>query len=294
MCPALALAAFACFQADTQLEAAAKAERAGDFASAEHVYERLLTVRPSAEIWQRLGLVRHMQNKFHEAIPAFEQAIREDSKLWGAHLFLGIDYYRINQFSRALNSLEQARSLTNHPEVEFWLGATHLALKHYLPGLRILEKLLERDPKNREVLRLLAENYAEFNSTLWNHVAERRPDTAAGYEVHARALEFEGSTGAALEAYREALNIDPKRPGIRVNIGRLLLGMGKIAEGLAEFELELRQFPGEPEASYQAGVALVKAGRFDEARKYLEQAMRWPQTAEEARMALQSISSAKP
>ena len=98
---------------------------------------------------------------------------------------------------------------------------TYLARKEYLPGLAMLEQLSREQPENLEILRLLAENYAVFGTSLLNNVAERFPDTPAGIQVHAQALEFEGANEAALEVYRQLETIQPDRPGVKDAIRRL-------------------------------------------------------------------------
>lgn len=207
---------------DSHVAAARAAEQAGDFAVAEREYRRAIAVRPSAEIYRRLGLLLHLQNKYREAIPQFEAALRLDPNEWAARLFLGMDLYRTNQFDRALAELKKAERLRpEDPDTRFWLGVTYLARKDYFPGLEILEKLSLEQPRNLEILRLLAENYAAFGTALLNQVAEKYPNSPAGMQVHAQALEFEGANEAALEAYRELDRVAPGRPGVREGIERL-------------------------------------------------------------------------
>ncbi len=204
------------------LEAAQKAEQSGDLPRAEAIYQKMLAAAPSAEIYQRLGLVQHLQNNFSEAAKAFEKALRLDPKLWTSQLFLGIDNYRMNRFTEALSHLTSAERL--HPgeiETSFWLGATHLALHEYWNGFEYLEAVLEKDPNNQDALRLLAESYASRGTQILNRVAEKYPDSAAGLQVQARAFEFEGSYEAALRCYREAAAKEPKRPDIQEAIARL-------------------------------------------------------------------------
>ena len=168
---------------------------------------------------QRLGLTLHLAQKYSEAIPVFEKALRLDPRQWPSHLFLGIDLYRTNQFGRALEHLKTAARLNPaEPETRFWLGATHLALKHYFDGFEVLETL----PENPEALRLLAQHYAELGTAIENEVAEKYPDSPAGLQIHGQALEFEGAYDAALAAYRAAAAIAPERPGIREAIERVL------------------------------------------------------------------------
>jgi tetratricopeptide (TPR) repeat protein len=207
---------------DSDLAAARQAEQAKQFGTAEQIYEQLLAVRPDAELYQRLGLVRHMQNKFSTAAEAFRQALKLSPDLWGSRLFLGIDLYRVNQFEDADVQLMAANRLRpNEPEILFWSGATKLARHDYMVGAEILEKLLERDPSNAEVLRMLAESYATFGTSLLDDVGNRYPNSAAGLIVQGKAFEFEGTYGPAKEAYEAALALKPDRPGLREAIARV-------------------------------------------------------------------------
>jgi tetratricopeptide (TPR) repeat protein len=207
---------------DQELAAAHNAEASADFARAESIYVNILKANPEPDLFQRLGLVRHLQNKFQEASVAFQNALRLNPKLWTSHLFLGIDYYRLNRFEDALVHLKEADRLnSNVQETQFWLGTTELVLRRYWEGFQTLEGLLEKDPGNTEVLRLLAEGYAEFGTKMLNDVAEKYPDSAPGLEIAGKAFEFEGSDEAALDAYLKAAAKDPELPGIQQAITRV-------------------------------------------------------------------------
>src|SRR5207248_558446 len=154
--------------------------------------------------------------------------------------------------------LEQAhlapRNQPGQDELDYWLGATRIALKQPLAGLQSLERLLARNPKHVEALELVVRTYADLGSALWNDVAERNFETAPGYEVHGHALESEGNLEGALEAYRQSKALSPRRAGPGLAIGRLLLlRKGKAEEALAALHEELNLAPGDPETSYAAG-----------------------------------------
>lgn len=279
--------------AEDHITAAKRAESSGDLAAAEREYDQALAGRPDAEIFQRLGLVRHLQNKYSGAIPAFEEAVRLKPALWGAHLFLGIDYYRTNQFEKALPSLKLAERLKpDEPEIQFWLGATHLALKQFLSGAETLERLVQRQPANAEALRLLAQHYSNYGTALLNGVAEQFPETAAGYQVHGLALEAEGAYAAAIEAWRTALAIEPRRRGLHESIARALWAENKTKEAVAEFRTELVMQPAAPEANFYLGTALLLEQHYPEARKYLQTACLWNHQSAAPEIALARVDLA--
>ena len=274
-----------------QLPEARRAELAGDLPAAESAYERELATSQSAEIWQRLGLVRHLQNKFESAIPAFRNAIRLDASLWTSHLFLGICLYRTNHFAEAVRALESAEKLAargqpGRDEVDFWLGAARIGAKQPLKGLQALEQLLSRNPRRADALELATKTYAELSANVWNDVAERHFESAAGQEVHGQALESEGNRGAAIEAFRASKALAPRRAGPGLAIARLLLRDGKAEEALHLLKEELSLADAGHLTSYYAGLAALRLNRHAEAAPYLEAAAVWPEANPDALLAL--------
>jgi tetratricopeptide (TPR) repeat protein len=276
------------------LSPARQAELAGDFPSAEKAYEEELKSRPSPDMWQRLGLIRHLQSKFDAAIPAFREALRLNPSLWTSRLFLGMCLYRLNNFPDARLELERAEREVppNDPgrdEIDYWLGATLIALKQPLAGLTALERLLARRDSRLDALELAVKAYADLGSNLWNGVAERSFESAAGYEVHGHALEAEGNVEGALEAYRHSKTLNPGRIGPGIAIGRLLLGQGKAAEARAVLNGERQRSPSDPKACFYAGLAAIQLGEMAEAAPLLEIADRWTKHDPEPAIALAQV-----
>jgi tetratricopeptide (TPR) repeat protein len=262
-----------------------------DVAAVERNAAELAKAQPSADNWQKLGLSRYLQNKYDPAIEAFRQALRLDSSLWTSHLFLGISLYRTNQFPLALTSLESADRLApataqGRDDVDYWLGATLIALHQPLKGLQALERLLHRSPRHSEALQLTTETYAETASALWNRVAERAFDTAAGQEVHGYALESEGNRNAAMEAFRRSQEIAPQRAGPGTAIGRLLLSSGDIQTAREALAKEIQNDPASPEAHFYAGLLAFRENRPDQAAKLLKVAAAWLPWNEDPALAL--------
>ena len=276
------------------LSPARQAELAGDFTAAEKAYEQELQSRPSADTWQRLGLIRHLQSKFSAAIPAFREALRLNPSLWTSRLFLGMCLYRGNNFQEAQFELERAEREVpsddpGRDEIDYWLGATLIALKQPLAGLAAIERLLVRRPSRLDALQLAVQTYADLGSNLWNQVAERSFESAPGYEVHGHALEAEGNVEGALEAYRHSKALDPRRIGPGLAIGRLLLSQGKPVEARAVLDRELKLAPSDPQTCYYAGLAAIQLGKMAEAAPLLEIADRWATHDPEPAIALAQV-----
>ncbi len=269
------------------------AQPAGDLAATEKSLEELTRKQPTADLWQRLGLTRHLQNRFETAIPAFREAIRLNPNLWTSHLFLGIGLYRTNQFPLALESLNRADRLApgshaGRDDLDYWLGATRIALKQPMAGLRSLEVLLARNPKHPDALELATQTYADLGTSLWNQVAEKHFDTAPGREVHGYALEDEGNRVAAIAAYRESKAMNEKRAGPRLELARLLLQDEKAGEALALLKEE-SSISIDPQVPLFAGMAEMQVGSADAAIPWLEESSRWSSSGADAALALAQI-----
>ena len=265
-----------------------------ELAANEKALEEAAKTRPSPETWERLGLVRHLQNKFEPAMAAFQEAVRLKPSLWTSHLFLGICQYRTNRFEPALSSLLTAdklagKAVAGRDDIDYWLAATYVALQKPLAGAQVLERLLARNPSHVAALELGVRTYADASAAAWNEVGEKHAETAPGYEVLGHALESEGNRAAAFAAFRQAKALAPRRAGPGLAIGRLLLLQGQAQEALQILEQEMAVPGAEPAALYYAGMAAIQMGRHADAARWLERASRWPRHNPEAALALAQV-----
>jgi len=88
---------------------------------------------------------------------------------------------------------------------------------------------------------------------------------AAAWTNVGNVLERRGERGAAREAYERALALDPDQPEARFNLANLLADAGELELAIAEYR---RALPG-ADATYNLGLALLRAGHETEARETL-------------------------
>ena len=70
---------------------------------AEASFRRILDLDPgSSEGWYNLGVSLEKQNKPHEAIRAYKEAIRLDSSYVNAYNNMGLNYKNLGNFKEAL------------------------------------------------------------------------------------------------------------------------------------------------------------------------------------------------
>lgn len=78
---------------------------------------------------------------------------------------------------------------------------------------------------------------------------------------------------AAMDAYRQALEIDPTMVDARLNLGRLLHEAGRTVEAEGHYRNALETRPDDPTALFNLGVALQDLGRPAEAAEIYEKAL---------------------
>src|SRR5579863_5328501 len=204
-------------QISERIEAAQRAERAQDYASASHEYQEILKLQPNlALIRQSLAITYHLQNRYPEAISEFQRALRLDSTLWGAWLFLGMDYYKSNQFDLAIQPLEKCISLNAQmaePEARFWLGATYSALNRPEDAVRELRRDLELRPKDVDMLYNLTKAYDQSAASVFERLGQIEPRSAAVWLLQAERFTEENRADLARLEYRNAVRLRPDFTG---------------------------------------------------------------------------------
>ena len=97
------------------------------------------------------------------------------------------------------------------------------------------------------------------------------PDAEAWFE-RGRTLEASQPT-AARQAYRRTLALNPIHPDARVNLARLLHGVGQIADAVEHYRIVLAMAPDHSTAAFNLGVAFEDLGRPQEAFAAYAQAL---------------------
>ena len=113
---------------ETILKRAQDAQLQKDFLQAAKEYREASKLRPSAEVYEKLGLACFLGNSFPEATEALSESVRLDPRHWSSQLYLGISLYKTNRFRQALPHIERALELEpQQNETRYWLGCTYHA-----------------------------------------------------------------------------------------------------------------------------------------------------------------------
>jgi tetratricopeptide (TPR) repeat protein len=76
----------------------------------------------------------------------------------------------------------------------------------------------------------------------------------------------------AEESFLEVLRLNPKFPGVHLELGKVYISLRRNDDAIRELELALKENPGDADASYFLGGLLAQNDRYEEDVPYLERA----------------------
>ncbi len=191
------------------------AQTAGEFAQAKKLYARLLKAAPKlAEIHFNLGLIASAEGNFAVGGGHFEKALQlrpGEPAIWDAYLAMAAKHPQIENLRTLLKRV--GASLDKHPNINFYRG------------------LVALNESKSEAIQL-------FRSAI--------EKAASGIRVHielADALTAVGDSDAALDAYDQALLLQPENDMALVKKADLLRNLGRYEEALHHARLAVAANP---------------------------------------------------
>lgn len=290
--------------------------KANDANSAVKEFDAVLALDPkNSEAYANLGVIAFVQRDYPNAAQYLRKALAIDPSLVKTEALLGICERRMGQASgQAL--LEKSFPKLKDKKLQIQVGM-ELAGIYYQQGnldraSSVMRELVEIDPDNVEILYLAQQIYSDLADDTLNKLAILAPGSARMQQVIAERLINAGDLKGAIEHYRKALEIDPRLPGIRYELGEAILEsaqtdpaaqadaqkefeeaikregdsariecqLAKIAflhsdmeQALAHYNRAYALNPGEVEAQMGLAKLLTMANKSEEALKYLHMAV---------------------
>jgi predicted Zn-dependent protease len=281
---AAALGALLLAQEDPAIQArrGKQAMAEGRFADAARIYSELTRQIPgNPGLLLNLGMAHAMAGAHQEAVAALEAALKIDSSILPANLFLGGSYLKLGQPARAIAPLQRVVAL--QPEmrdaVEMLADAT-LATARYGDAVRHHKKWTELDASNPKAWIGLSKAYAGLADRAFAAMEKIEPGSAYSLVFLAEMQEKRGRAASAFQLYRKALTKKPDLGGAHTAIARIYREAGHADWAASEEAKEPRPAaqkpkPGSVESYYRELRSAEKAAT--EAFAHLE---KLPPTAE--------------
>ena len=261
-------------------DGAVRALSAGDYETAERGFQSVLRQQPgNIAALSNLGVIYSHTNRADQAIAVYQRALKLSPDDKPILLNLGLVYLKQEARSRALPYFARVVAMDpQHLQARQLLAVCRVYTGQLAPAIRDLEALSAAAPRDEGILFLLGFAY------LKNHDAEKAKAVfqqmfqAAGAEraqfllgkAYYEATQFP----QAEESFFEVLRLDPRFPGVHLELGKVYISLRRTEEAVRELELALKESPGDADASYFLGGLLAQGERYKEAIPYLERARR--------------------
>lgn len=259
-------------------DGAARALAAGDYENAERGFQSVLRRQPgNIAALSNLGVIYSRTSRADEAIAVYRRALKLSPDDKAILLNLGLVYLKQEAHSRALPLFARVVAIDpQHLQARQLLAVCRVYTGQLAPAIRDLEALHAGAPRDDGILFLLGFAY------LKNHDAEKAKAIfqlmfeAAGAE-RAQFLLGKANYEATLfpqaeESFLEVLRLNPKFPGVHLELGKVYISLRRNDDAIRELELGLKESTGDADASYFLGGLLAQNDRYAEAIPYLERA----------------------
>lgn len=233
--------------------------------------ERMISKYEDMNLLFTKSKLLYLQGNFDEAIENLTSIIAEDTDHWESYELLG-EIYRIkNQPDVSENYYFKATSL-NPRATQSWLGRGKLALQRgeYQVAVLSFETFLRSKKEDVEVWTLLAQSYKEMENYLsaidaYNEAIEIEPTNQELYEELGDLYMYMGRSDIAKEKYHQALQVEEKTREINQNLynklSRIYLGEGEIQKAFNMCNELLTLAKDNDEALFLSGKSLVRMGQ---------------------------------
>jgi tetratricopeptide (TPR) repeat protein len=232
----------------------------------ESLARHMLEVGASGEAHNSLGLALMARGEYEAAVDQFDQAMRLRAGYHQAESNKAMALSALGRVEEAIESYEKALRLKpDHPRI-------HNNLANALMKVGRFDEAIDH---YHEAIRL-------------------RPDYPKAYNNLGKALLEMGRVDEAIANCSHALELQPDFSTGHRFLADALLEKGRITEAVAHYREALQLDPQNAENAFGLGNGLARLGQLDEAAEAYRQALRLNPEHEEARRALEALSTSQP
>ena len=251
-----------------------------EYAAAEkHLLAAQAQVPNDPTINLYLGQIAYRQNKYKVAAERLDQAKSLLSHYPVAEAALAVSFLRSDQKSRGLELLGQLNPSNVDAESQLELGVALAETGNDAEAIPYLQAAFDRNPESGDIgfdLALAcvrAKSYAAAITTIQN-VVHRGHDSSELEDLYAEALEGQGETDKAIEAYRRAIALDPKDENNYVDFASLCIDHHAFEDGMKVIAVGLQLHPKSERLTFMRGILDASEGNVDLAERDFEEAAR--------------------
>ena len=248
------------------MQAGVEAHKQGQLDVAIKEFRKATESDPNlAEAFLDLGEVCQETRDFPAAVAALKRALELSPELEAAHLQLGYALLAQGYAEEAIPHLDRVHALEA-------LGVAQIETERYEAAVANLSAALVKRPGNPDLLYYLGRASGLLSKRAIDSLLDAYPNSARSHQAMGENYLVLRQMPQAETEFTEALLQRPEIPGLHLELGLVYAGGARWDKAEEEFRVETRMQPGNAEAAYRLGAALLQQGKAHEARQELERA----------------------
>lgn len=225
------------------------------------------------------GLLNFQQQKYPEALAAFQKALNQNREYMPAVLYAGLSHYMQGQLEQAERHL--SRFLARFPQSDVAakvFAAVQFSKGDYEGAESVLKPLLARNPNDTRALTLmgdiaLRQGKAKEGTDYFQKVMVQEPASATAYMKLGLGLEFSGEHEQSRQMLEKALELEPQLPQADLMMILSHLRAREFDQAIAAAQRMHEKYPDSPDPLTLMGGAYLAKGEELKAREAFEQAL---------------------
>ena len=214
-----------------------------------------------------LGVLLFFRGDYAGAAPHLRAAVKAQPELWKIQGLLGLAEGQSGNGEASRQDMEAAFPRLTEEKFKAQVGRAlidnYTATGDLEKAATVASTLLASQPTDTSLLYLSYRLYADLSDKAMLTLALTTPNSAQMHQVMAHELARHGDEAPAIANYREAIQIDPKLPGVHFELGSLLYnstGETVQAEAESEFKAALAANPNDEKTQLMLGMIAAKRG----------------------------------
>jgi choline-sulfatase len=174
--------------------------------------------------------------KYESSVQKLTEAIKTEENSVPVHYLLGLNYYRLRDFPKAVEEFQRVLQLSpDYALAVFQLGLALARTGDLDRAIKMLQHALELDATNFSAAYNLGAAYAKKQMApeavaAFRETVRLAPQYAAGHRALGELLLYEGQADESLAELRQAEGLDPSDPGTHAALAKTLSAMHMDAE----------------------------------------------------------------
>lgn len=247
-------------EAVQHMEAGRKAESERRFDVAIAEFRKVTELDPTAPAgFVSLGQALMEQRDYGAAIPPLKHALEIDSNLAPAHQLLGYALLVQGYAAEAIPHLERVHEQSA-------LGIAQIETGQFADAIANLQAALQKRPNDDDLLFYLGRASGLLSKQSIDTLLAAHPDSARAHQAMAENYFVLRRMPEAEKEYREALRVRSDVPEVHLELGEVYAGDSQWAKAEQEYRAQCEREPGNAEAAYRLGDALLEQGKAKDAR----------------------------